>query len=189
MPTRQRGTTASASAVQLPFDARLITEFDGGFDGRSGGLPDRALACAFVAGLPDSVRQTIRAGSRAEALDLDSVLVRARAVLSDVRVAAGAAATRGKKRSRGPWPPEAHQQRSCWTCGETCHIASSCPARVAGNGTGGGTSARRQPGLQCPAPVRRVHGRGRVRVHEYILNHASRVLARVGCVDVRPAST
>ncbi|XP_043222134.1 uncharacterized protein LOC122381710 [Amphibalanus amphitrite] len=44
-----------------------------------GGVPERALACAFVAGLPDSVRQMIRAGCRADGLDLSSVLARARA--------------------------------------------------------------------------------------------------------------
>ncbi|KAF0298969.1 hypothetical protein FJT64_003672 [Amphibalanus amphitrite] len=43
-----------------------------------GGVPERALACAFVAGLPDSVRQMIRAGCRADGLDLSSVLARAR---------------------------------------------------------------------------------------------------------------
>lgn len=57
-----------------------------------GGVPERALACSFVAGLPETVRQVIRAGSRAESLDLASVLARARAVLSDDRVAAAAAA-------------------------------------------------------------------------------------------------
>ena len=41
-----------------------------------GGVPDRALVCAFVAGLPDSVRQVIRARSRAESLSLDDVLAR-----------------------------------------------------------------------------------------------------------------
>ncbi|XP_043235723.1 uncharacterized protein LOC122388597 [Amphibalanus amphitrite] len=47
-----------------------------------GGLPERALTCAFVAGLPDDVRQTIRAGSKAEGLDLTTIVVRARAILS-----------------------------------------------------------------------------------------------------------
>ena len=35
-----------------------------------GGMTDKALACAFVTGLPGSVRQLLRAGSRMEALDL-----------------------------------------------------------------------------------------------------------------------
>lgn len=53
-----------------------------------GGVPDRALVCAFVAGLPDCARQVIRAGSRAESLSLDDVLTRARSVLSDQRMSA-----------------------------------------------------------------------------------------------------
>ncbi|KAF0293263.1 hypothetical protein FJT64_008856 [Amphibalanus amphitrite] len=48
-----------------------------------GGVPDRMLVCAFVAGLPETTRQLIRAGTRAESLELASVLARARAVLSD----------------------------------------------------------------------------------------------------------
>ncbi|KAF0307742.1 Retrovirus-related Pol polyprotein from transposon 297 [Amphibalanus amphitrite] len=48
-----------------------------------GGVPDRMLVCAFVAGLPETTRQVIRAGTRAESLELASVLARARAVLSD----------------------------------------------------------------------------------------------------------
>ncbi|KAF0307025.1 hypothetical protein FJT64_021565 [Amphibalanus amphitrite] len=68
-----------------------------------GGVPERALACAFVAGLPDSVRQMIRAGCRADGLDLSSVLARARAVLTDERLSAAAAAAR-----RTVPPPASH---------------------------------------------------------------------------------
>ena len=39
-----------------------------------GGLNDKGLACAFVSGLPEGVRQLLRAGSRMEALDLDKIL-------------------------------------------------------------------------------------------------------------------
>lgn len=62
-----------------------------------GGVPDRALVCAFVAGLPDSVRQIIRAGSRAENLCLPDVLARARSVLSDERLAGIAAAAAARE--------------------------------------------------------------------------------------------
>lgn len=64
-----------------------------------GGIPERALACAFIAGLPDSVRQTIRAGSRAESLNLADVLARARSVLSDQRGPVAAAAARARPES------------------------------------------------------------------------------------------
>lgn len=61
-----------------------------------GGIPERALACAFITGLPDSVRQTIRSGSKAEDLTLADVLARSRAVLSDERVTVAAAAARAR---------------------------------------------------------------------------------------------
>lgn len=128
-----------------------------------GGVPDRALACAFVAGLPDTVRQTIRAGSRAEGLDLASVLARARAVLSDERVSAAAAARRAippspsqppaasasAQTSRPPRgrPPRVPRLLRCWACGELGHISARCP-RQPENEAGGGDSA------PPPSPVR-----------------------------------
>ena len=118
-----------------------------------GGVPERALTCAFVAGLPESVRQMVRAGSRAEGLDLASVLARARAVLSDERVAAAAAAA-----AAGPAPlapalsrqrlsaqegpsRRASRPRRCWACGDIGHMSFSCPRRAAGNDGGEDESA------------------------------------------------
>ena len=74
-----------------------------------GGVPERTLICAFIAGLPDSVRQVIRAGSRAERLSLQDVLTRARAVLSDERLAVAAAAARGQVKRRNQPPARGHQ--------------------------------------------------------------------------------
>ena len=48
-----------------------------------GGLSDKILACAFVAGLPDTVKQLLRAGSRMDVLRLSHILTRAMAVLTD----------------------------------------------------------------------------------------------------------
>lgn len=112
-----------------------------------GGVPERALACAFISGLPDAVRKTIRAGTRAEALDLASILARARAVLSDERVAVAAAVAREETSPRAPTGRTTRRPpRRCWTCGESGHIAATCPRREAGNALGDGTSA------QAPSP-------------------------------------
>ncbi|XP_043212392.1 uncharacterized protein LOC122376558, partial [Amphibalanus amphitrite] len=46
-----------------------------------GGVTDRQLVAAFVNGLPASVADTIRAGTRSEQLSLESTVARARAVL------------------------------------------------------------------------------------------------------------
>ena len=109
-----------------------------------GGVPDRALACAFIAGLPDDIRSAIRAGTRAEALDLPSILARARAVLSDQRISVAAAVTRGEtdtvnhrstaEKARKRQPPQ------CWTCGGVGHISRKCP------------NARETASAQAPSP-------------------------------------
>lgn len=116
-----------------------------------GGVPERTLKCAFIAGLPDSVRRTIRAGSKAENLELTDVLTRARAVLGDERIALAATSERTHlKTSRQRQqsireaarlePHPARQPRLCWVCGEPSHLAARCPRR-AGNATGDGASA------------------------------------------------
>ena len=109
-----------------------------------GGVPDRALACAFIAGLPDTVRSTIRAGTRAESLELASIVARARAVLSDERISVAAAATRGEaakvkhcsttEKARKRQPPK------CWDCGDVGHISRKCP------------NARETASAQAPSP-------------------------------------
>ena len=109
-----------------------------------GGVPDQTLACAFVAGLPDSVRQTIRAGSRAESLDLNGTLTRVRAVLNDDRNSSTAAAARGERTPHRRFPSlvgNRRPPRRCWTCGALGHISPSCPVRSSENGNGDDVSA------------------------------------------------
>lgn len=123
-----------------------------------GGVPERTLICAFIAGLPDSARQIIRAGSRAERLGLQDVLTRARAVLSDERLTVAAAAARSQAErptqlpargyqlqredqpARGQQPRGARGPRRCWICAEIGHISVACPHRQ-GNTPGEGVSA------------------------------------------------
>lgn len=132
--TSRRLQSGESADVFLADLRRLATLF--------GGMSERGLTCAFVAGLPDAVRHTIRAGSRAEALELTSVLVRARAVLSEERTAAGAGATRREARmSDRRQHGQPRQARRCWTCHRPGHFAASCPDRVSENGPGGSASA------------------------------------------------
>ena len=56
-----------------------------------GGLPDKVLSCAFVAGLPDAVRQLLRASCRMDMLTIEQLLARARAIMSEETAVVAAA--------------------------------------------------------------------------------------------------
>uniref|UniRef100_A0A5S6QJ61 RNA-directed DNA polymerase n=1 Tax=Trichuris muris TaxID=70415 RepID=A0A5S6QJ61_TRIMR len=93
-----------------------------------GGLPEKAVACAFVSGLPDNVRQLLRAGARMEDLSLNQILTRARAIITDDRPSrtTDACLTAGNS--------EAKQQTGisamrCYACGELNHFARDCLAQ------------------------------------------------------------
>ena len=109
-----------------------------------GGAFDQILMCAFVAGLPESVRQTIRAGTRADSLSLSGTLARVRAVTNDDRgiTMAAATAVRGEPReARGPPWRRGRRIRRCWTCGSQDHISPQCSVRRSGNENGNVASA------------------------------------------------
>jgi len=119
-----------------------------------GGVPEETLRCAFVAGLPDSVRQTLRAGSRIETMNIEGIVARARALLSEERGVAcavrsqehefaGAAFQRPIRclecnmpnhiakncllRGRGNSRSNARGRRRCFRCGDPGHLVSTCP--------------------------------------------------------------
>ena len=75
---------------------------------RFGGVPEKALACAFVVGLPDAVRWILRAGTRLESLTLEEMLQRTRAVMVEDRDGVGAVAV---GRSRGGFVVRGQQRR------------------------------------------------------------------------------
>ena len=120
-----------------------------------GGVSDRSLVCKFVTGLPEPVRHTVRASSRADSLELTAALVMTRALLSDGRAQVAAAAVADRRRAppqpvsvpRAPsesgastvgapaGPAGVRRRRRCWTCGSVEHLAASCPRR-SGNGRG-----------------------------------------------------
>lgn len=96
-----------------------------------GGMSETGLICAFVAGLPEGARHTLRAGSRVESLTLSEALGRARALLADEGGAAAAAvpSTHGAGRDNGDQRQRRQQGRSlprCYRCGEDGHFARVC---------------------------------------------------------------
>ncbi len=110
-----------------------------------GGVSERALTCAFVAGLPDEVRQTLRASSRMESLTLVEILSRARAIMVDGHLPAAAAARLTSSR-RGVGPP-----RLCYECHQPNHLARDCFLRRRGiSGDGRAKGGRRC--FRCDSP-------------------------------------
>ena len=107
-----------------------------------GGVPDGALGCAFVAALPDNVRQLLRAGSRMESAGLNEILSMARAIMvnegavscavrfrdqpapasnrpSDTSATRRNVPARRCFRCRGPHlVQECKSPLICWTCGD-----------------------------------------------------------------------
>uniref|UniRef100_A0A5S6Q5R6 CCHC-type domain-containing protein n=1 Tax=Trichuris muris TaxID=70415 RepID=A0A5S6Q5R6_TRIMR len=91
-----------------------------------GGVSEKALACAFVAGLPESVRQLLRAGSRMEDLGLIQILSRARAVIVDEGPLGLKDTCLGAKEFRVESRAVASRGR-CFSCGGLNHFARNCP--------------------------------------------------------------
>lgn len=105
-----------------------------------GGVPDETLRCAFVAGLPDVVRQTLRASARIESMRTEEVVSRARALLSEERGVACAAQACEREIAA------AASQRSvrCSECGMPNHVARNCLSRGRGRSRTGAQGARRR---------------------------------------------
>lgn len=77
------------------------------------------MACGFVAGLPEDVRQLLRAVSRMEALKLDQILSRARPVLKDNGVPSRSEACFGA----------VSQATQCFKCISPNHFGNDYQAR------------------------------------------------------------
>ena len=121
---------------------RLATLFDG--------MNDKALACAFVSG---EVRQLLRTGSRMEALDLDQILTRARAVIKDNTVFVTSEASLGATVRHGVVQCAAVTHRRCFVCDGQNHLVRDCLARHQGDmmsgGAGSSGSRRPQRSVRC----------------------------------------
>ena len=138
--TSRRLQPAESVDVYLADLRRLATDF--------GGVSDKALGCAFVSGLPDVVRQSLRASSRMENMDVSEILQRARAILADEPVAVGAVRVRGGATNLPRTTSTAGGAAGCFECGLPNHRARDCLLRQSrssgGNAsvpaaTGGGT--------------------------------------------------
>ena len=110
-----------------------------------GGLPEKALMFAFVAGLPDNTRRLLRAGSRMESMDLQQALARARAVLveEDVTVAAAAVAPSRPAAAPSRRPGQGDLPVTCHACNEPNHFARDCRLQSARGGRRVGRGAAR----------------------------------------------
>ncbi|KAK4329283.1 hypothetical protein Pmani_000317 [Petrolisthes manimaculis] len=98
-----------------------------------GGMSDKGLACAFVVGLPENVRQLLRAGSRLESLDLSQILTRARAVIKDDCSGGPLDACLGAASEFGAgW----QQSQCCYECNGPNHFARDCLLHRRGFGRG-----------------------------------------------------
>ena len=115
-----------------------------------GGVSERTLMCAFVTGLPDGVRHMLRAGANVEDMKMDTVLKRARALLSDEGngTACGLmmASGEGRKEERqeevcasvATSGARTGSQRGCFKCGGPNHFARHC-----------WTTTRERRGIRC----------------------------------------
>ena len=94
-----------------------------------GGLSDKMLACAFVAGLPDTVKQLLGSGSRMDELPLSHILRRARDCLLRRKSRGDSYGGHGRGAGRG--------SARCYRYDGLGHFASWCQ----GNENGGRPSA------------------------------------------------
>ena len=122
-----------------------------------GGLSEEGLACALMAGLPDAVKQIMRAGARMEALSLTEIVARVRAILCEEQAVQCASAFLGQttrlqsvsameglkpsgrvvsNRSQNNRTNASSNSRGrgrqniqCYRCSGWGHIAAECPSQ------------------------------------------------------------
>jgi len=115
-----------------------------------GGVSDKVLACAFVAGLPESVRQLLRASSRMDELSIEQILARARAIMSDESDVVAAVSAPGARFNTPVRPPLTASGRVCFVCSLPNHLARDCLLRRRGhNAPRGGRRGEGGRNVRC----------------------------------------
>ena len=96
-------------------------------------LSEEWLKCAFVAGLPDSVKVQLKSATSVDSLPLSEVVERARIILTATNSTAGMMAktsiARSKDPRKGSTTTTADKRGCCFVCGEASHFARRCPRR------------------------------------------------------------
>ena len=88
-----------------------------------GGMNYKALACAFKSGLPEEVRQLLRAGSPRPDLDLNQMLTRERAILKDTTFVSSETCL-GATVGHGIEHAAAVTHQRCFVCDGLNHLAT-----------------------------------------------------------------
>ena len=104
----------------------------------AGGLTEKAICSAFVFGLPDHVRRTLRTNSRMSEMTVMELLKCARAILADEASASAGAreitwpGARPRSVARQSRPASEPRRRSpvCYSCGLPGHYQRGCARRA-----------------------------------------------------------